>query len=104
MKDAFRNIYRLPVIPLHKQGDKFTHSNYRPVSILPSLSKIFEKAIAIRLIDYISIDQSVLSNDQFGFRPNHSTELASHYLCQNIHNAIDNKGFQIFFFRSFKSF
>ena len=82
------------VIPLHKKGDKLIHSNYRPVSILPSLSKIFEKAVAIRLTDYLS-KHSFLSNDQFGFRPNYSTDLALHYFCQNIHNALDNRKFQI---------
>ena len=42
------------VVPLFKAGDKSIFSNYRPISVLPSFSKILEKPVYNRLIDYLS--------------------------------------------------
>ena len=41
------------VKPLHKKGDKYNISNYRPISLLPTFSKIFEKAMYGRLNQYL---------------------------------------------------
>jgi hypothetical protein len=60
------------VIPIYKNGDKSLMTNYRPISILPILSKVFEKAMFNRLLNYLE-KFNMLSPDQFGFRPNHST-------------------------------
>ena len=51
-------------------------SNYRPISILPSLSKIYEYAVFEQLSAYMEIN-SLFYCDQYGFRQGHSTELAS---------------------------
>ena len=40
------------VIPLYKKGDNSNLSNYRPIALLPSISKIFEKAILTQLTEY----------------------------------------------------
>lgn len=63
------------VIPIYKgKGDKQEMNNYRPVSVLPSLSKIFEKHIHDSLYSYLkNTDQ--LYKFQSGFRKSHSTEL-----------------------------
>ena len=74
--------------------------NYRPISILPCLSKVFEKIMSIRLYNYLS-EHSLLASSQFGFRPKYSTELALHQLCKSIYQAIDNKLFQISVFCDF---
>ena len=63
------------VVPLFKAGDKSIFSNYRPISVLPSFSKILEKLVYNRLIDYLS-KYKILSDNQFGFRKQHSTEYA----------------------------
>ena len=42
------------VIPLYKKDDKQLFSNYRPISLLPSISKIFEKVILIQLTEYLN--------------------------------------------------
>ena len=63
------------VIPLYKNKDDTHITNYRPISILPSISKIFEKVIYIQLYDYFT-DNDLFSHSQYGFRSNHSTELA----------------------------
>ena len=63
------------VVPLFKAGDKSIFSNYRPISVLPSFSKILEKLVYNRLIDYLS-KYKILSDNQFGSRKQHSTEYA----------------------------
>ena len=62
--------------PLFKSGDPLQFNNYRPVSLLPSLSKIFEHVIFYQIISYLT-ENRLLSCDQIGFRLGHSTELAA---------------------------
>ena len=64
------------VVPLFKKGDKSLFSNYRPISLLPSISKIFEKVIFYQLYAYLE-DHKLLYTSQYGFRKKHSTELAA---------------------------
>ena len=66
------------VTALFISGDQTNASNYRPISILPTLSKILERAVHFQLYDYLNIDH-LLTYEQFGFRPKHSkvTALAS---------------------------
>ena len=64
------------VKPLHKRGDKTQFGNYRPIALLPSLSKIFERVMFDQLLAYLS-NNNLLCINQFGFRPGHSTELAA---------------------------
>ena len=63
------------VIPLFKSGDKDEITNYRPVSILPCISKIYEKVVYHRLISYLN-KNDILNSNQYGFRNNHSTSMA----------------------------
>ena len=76
-----RHLQIAQVIPILKNGDKSLYSNYRPISILPSFSKIFEKIVAIRLNNYLST-HSILNDKQFGFREKRSADLAIHHLAQ----------------------
>ena len=50
--------------------------NYRPISLLPSISKIFEKTVLIQLHDFLT-QNNILCTSQYGFRQNHSTEFAA---------------------------
>ena len=77
------------VIPLYKSGQMHEVSNFRPVSILPQLSKVLEKLFEIRLRNYID-KNSLLFNGQYGFRTNHSTNLALNEMVKVIVNAMDN--------------
>lgn len=61
--------------PIYKDGDRNDVNNYRPISILTSISKIMEKIINKRLINYFN-KFHLLSNRQFGFREGKSTEEA----------------------------
>ena len=60
------------ITALFKSGDRTNASNYRPISILPTLSKILEKAVHTQLYDYLDVN-NMLSNKQFGFRRSFST-------------------------------
>ena len=76
------------VIPILKKGDDTSISNYRPISLLPSLSKIFEYVIADQLKEYF-IDNNLLCAEQFGFRTGYSTELAALQLVDKMIHQID---------------
>lgn len=76
------------VIPIYKSGDKNLITNYRPISLLPSLSKILEKIMNNRLMKYLE-KNSLLSSRQFGFRPKLSTSDAVHQLTDYITRELD---------------
>ena len=67
------------VFPLFKTGDKSNFSNYRPVSVLPAFSKLFERAFYNRLSNYLN-ELNILCKDQYGFRKGYSTSLDSYAL------------------------
>ena len=59
------------ITPIYKKGDKSEPCNYRPISILPTLSKIFEKHIASQIRNYVN-EFDLLQKEQSGFREHHS--------------------------------
>jgi exonuclease III len=61
------------VIPIHKSGSRLDCDNYRPISLLSSVSKILEKIVAEKLITHL-LTNNLLYNNQYGFLPNRSTE------------------------------
>lgn len=63
------------VIPLFKAGDRQLQTNYRPISILPCFSKIYEKVVYKRMMSYI-LNFNILNKNQYGFRNKHSTIMA----------------------------
>jgi hypothetical protein len=76
--------------PIYKNGDKSSPSNYRPISLLPAFSKIFEKLIYERLFDHLG-KNTILSEHQYGFRKDMSTENASYMLLNDILTAMNSK-------------
>ena len=64
------------VTPIFKANDKELLSNYRPISGLSSMSKLYEYAISDQLTQYL-IDNNLFSSNQYDFRAQHSTELAA---------------------------
>ena len=76
------------VKPLFKAGDPVLISNYRPILLLPSLSKIFEHIIFRQLFDYMT-DNNLFAIDQYGFRSGHSTELAALHLIDYLTKQMD---------------
>ena len=77
------------VLPLFKSGDKNKIENYRPISILPILSKIFEKLINKRMIGFFD-ENDVIYEKQFGFRKQHSTVHALNTAVTQILNSLNN--------------
>jgi hypothetical protein len=65
------------VKPLYKKGDPIEFSNYRPISLLTSFSKIIEKIIYKRLYSYL-INNNILVKEQIGFREKLSTDTATY--------------------------
>jgi hypothetical protein len=80
------------VIPVYKGGESFDPVNYRPISILSSFSQIFEKLVQKQLISYVE-KHEILTQCQFGFRKNHSTEQAIAEIADNFRKSIDNNLF-----------
>ena len=82
------------IIPIYKTGPKTDLANYRPISLLSYIDKALEKAIHSRLYKFLSKNEFFCKN-QFGFRENHSTELALLSLTERIYEAVDNKKYVI---------
>jgi len=77
------------VVPIFKKGSVTSIGNYRPISLLSVFSKILEKLVKSRLIDFLT-SNSFLNNSQFGFRKGLNTEMALHNFISQIHNNLNN--------------
>ena len=62
-------------VPVHKKSDVFDISNYRPISLLPLISKVFEKIVGQKLTDHLET-RGLLNTAQHGFRRRRSCETA----------------------------
>ena len=81
------------VIPIYKnKGDELLVSNYRPISLLSNINKIFEKLVYSRLYSFFNLHNCIYEL-QFGFRANHSTNHALFSLTEEIRKALDNNNF-----------
>ena len=78
------------ILPIFKKGDVNSLNNYRPISLLQAISKIFERIIYDQLYVYVD-NNNILSEEQYGFHTKHSTELAAVKLVDYIKNEIDGK-------------
>ncbi len=63
------NMKKAKVIPLYKAKSKNEFANYRPISLLPTISKIIEKVLHQRLSSFLDHNE-LLYSDQYGFRKN----------------------------------
>ena len=80
------------VVPIFKSDDKFAVNNYRPISVLPFFSKIIERLMYIRVLNFLN-KNIVLKKQQYGFREKHSTSMALLKLVDQITDELDNKQF-----------
>lgn len=78
------------IIPVYKKGDTQLPGNYRPIAILPALSKVLEKLILRRLERFFNA-YNLLSQSQFGFRKGRSTISALATITERIRKNIDSK-------------
>ena len=86
---VFPDVLKLArVIPLYKSDSRSDIGNYRPISLLPVFSKIFEKLIHSRLLSFLD-KHNVLFEKQFGFRKRHSTIHALNTAITQIINSLN---------------
>ena len=76
------------VIPIYKKNDNAIFSNYRPISLLPFISKIFEKIILEQITTYLD-SNNLIHKHQYGFRKNHSTEYAALHIVNYLNYELD---------------
>ena len=77
------------VIPKYKSKDHTLLSNYRPIALLPSISKMLECAFLEQLSNYFILN-NLLSSQQYGFHAKHSTELAALNLVDRLTYKLDS--------------
>ena len=80
------------VTALFKSGDELDPNNYRPISSLPLLNKIFEKLLHKRLTFFLE-SYGIFTDKQYGFRKNINTNDAVNNLLDSIYKAMDDNDF-----------
>ena len=80
------------VTALFKGGDRTDCNNYRPITVLPTISKILERAVHQQMYEFLSANE-LLTPNQFGFRPKLSTATALAHFTDNILQSLDRGGF-----------
>ena len=78
------------IVPLHKSKDPTSPNNYRPITILPVLSKILEHIAHQQVYEYLQ-QNNMITSEQFGFRPKLSTNIALTQLTEGTLQNMDNK-------------
>jgi len=76
--------------PIHKSGDTCEVSNYKPISLLTSFSKILEMVMQKRILKQFT-KYKILSTEQYGFKVGYRTDKATYKLTTEILNAMNNK-------------
>ena len=76
--------------PIYKKDDETLFTNYRPISLLPAISKIFEKVLFQQIYEYFQ-EKKLFYSSQYGFRTGHSTELAAMELIDIVITHMDKK-------------
>ena len=76
------------IVPIFKSGNEKMLNNYRPISILPAFSKLLEKLVCNRLVNFLET-HDLLYKHQYGFRQNHTTAHPILQLLKDISNAND---------------
>ena len=88
------------VIPTYKKDYPLDCVNYRPISLLPIFSKIFEKIIYSRMYQFLESNKLIYTR-QFGFRANHSSNHALISMTESIKSFLDNGDFRAGIFIDF---
>ena len=76
-------------MPLLKKPNIFTPDNFRPISLLPCISKIIEKCVFKQIFEYFESNK-LLYGSQYGYRKNHSTETACLELVDKLYKQLDD--------------
>ena len=84
-----RKLKLAKVLPIHKKGDDTIFDNYRPISLLPALSKVFEKVVYYQLYNFFTC-KNLFYGSQHGFKEAHSTETAALEFIDRIYQILDS--------------
>ena len=91
LKGVFPSKFKIAkVIPLLKQGGPKLASNYRPISLLPTFSKLYEKVIYKRLYSFIT-STKIIYPLQFGFQENYSVDHTLISITKALRNMLDDR-------------
>ena len=91
MTGIFHNKLKIAkVLPLFKKDDPTIMHNYRPISLVTAISKLFEKVVFSQLYEYFH-KNNLFYDSQYGFFKNHWTEYASMELTDKVLKDIDEK-------------
>ena len=82
------------ITPIFKKGEKYILGNYRPISILPVISKVLERIMYNRIYKHVT-ENNLLYHKQFGFQKNNSTSYAIIELINQIAESFDSKKFTL---------
>jgi len=77
---------------LRKKNSKLAVGNYRPISLLSNINKVFEKLLHTRLVNFLD-NNNIIYNNQFGFRKKHGTNHAMIALTELIRSSLDKNEF-----------
>lgn len=88
------------VVPIFKKDNPHITGNYRPISLLPVISKVFEKVVFDQLYKYLD-KNNLLYKSQYGFRKGHSCEFAAMEVTDKIFNSLDKRKLPIALFLDF---
>ena len=78
------------VVPLYKSKEHYLENNYRPISLLMTMSKILEKIVYTRVYSFLQ-DTGQIYDNQYGFRANHSCEHAVGQLVGSVVKGLENR-------------
>lgn len=77
------------IVPIHKANDPTEPGNYRPISLLSIFSKLLERCLKVRLMHFLS-ENVLISQNQFGFLENKSTDDAIYKMTSYLYEALDS--------------
>ena len=87
----FPDIWKIArVAPIYKEGDNSEKTNYRPISVLPVISRLFERLIYNQLYRHLNLN-NLLANEQSGFRRLHSTLTSLLNSTDDWYSALDSR-------------
>ena len=84
-----RNLKKADICPIFKKDDRTLVKNYRPVSLLPNVSKVFERILQTQLLSYM---EKFLSPVLCGYRKGYNTQRALITLIEKMKESLDNNG------------
>ena len=88
-----KSLKHVKVVPIYKnKGSPYEVSNYRPISLLSNIEKIFEKLVYARVISFLD-SKNILFKRQYGFRSKHSTTHSLIHLTEQIRQSLDKGGY-----------